>query len=337
MQTTPLLSARQAEQLILEGNAPAGLNVEGHIDLANHTQLTSLPKGLTVKRLTLDGCSSLEALPQGLHCYELSLQTTPIRTLPADIQVDYRLDLSNCDMLLALPARLKVGSLILRGCTSLRTLPEELDVFFLDMTGCVSLTDFPARGPGRMGRLNLRGCTRIRALPSWLAQLAQLDVSGCSSMTSLPEGLRVSSWLDLASTPLQSLPASLQGVQLRWRDVFITERIAFHPELLTPQEVLDEPNAELRRVMLERIGYDRFFEQVDAEVLAQDEDAGGKRRLLRVPMTGDEPLVCLAVQCPSTGRQYLIRVPPIMRNCHHAAAWIAGFDHPDDYRPLAET
>lgn len=337
MQTTAFLSAEQAKQLILKGNAPEGLTVEGHLNLTNQARLTSLPRGLTVKRLTLDGCSSLETLPEGLHCYELSLQTTPIRTLPADIQVDYRLDLSNCDMLVALPGGLKVGSLILRGCTSLRTLPENLDVFFLDMTGCVSLTGFPERGPARMGRLNLRGCTRIRSLPSWLTQLAQLDVSGCSSMTSLPEGLQVSSWLDLASTPLQALPASLQGVQLRWRDVFITERIAFHPELLTPQEVLEEANAELRRVMLERVGYDRFFEQIDAEVLARDEDAGGKRRLLRVPMADDEPLVCLAVQCPSTGRQYLIRVPPTMRSCHHAAAWIAGFDNPDNYRPLAET
>lgn len=337
METTSSLPIYEIEQLILDGNAPAGLTVNGHLDLANHPQLTTLPRGLSVKRLTLDGCSSLETLPEGLHCHELSMQATPIRTLPADIQVDYRLDLSNCDMLVSLPTGLKVSSLILRGCTSLRTLPEGLDVFFLDMPGCVRITDFPEHGPARMGRLNLRGCTRIRTLPSWLVRLAQLDVSGCSGMTSLPEGLQVSSWLDIANTPLQSLPASLQGVQLRWRDVFITERIAFQPELLIPQEVLDEPNAELRRVLLERIGYDRFFEEADAEVLAQDEDAGGKRRLLRVPMAGDEPLVCLAVQCPSTGRQYLIRVPPTMRSCHIAAAWIAGFDNPNDYRPLAET
>jgi hypothetical protein len=334
---TMYIPADEARQLILQGIAPAGLNVSGHLDFSQDTTLTALPDHLRTKRLTLDGCSSLSSLPLGLHCYELSLQATPITALPLDIQVEYRLDLSHCDMLTSLPAGLKVGSLILRGCTSLRALPEGFDVFFLDMPGCVSLVGFPACGPAKMGRLNLRGCTRLRSLQSWLTHLAQLDVGGCVGLTGLPEGLRVSSWLDLANVPIQSLPASLEGVQLRWRDVPVTERIVFHPETITAQEVLDERNAELRRVLLERLGYDTFIDQAEAEVLDQDTDPGGERLLLRVLLVEDEPLVCLAVQCPSTGRRYLIRVPPLMRTCHHAAAWIAGFDNPDAYHPLAET
>jgi len=54
-------------------------------------------------------------------------------------------------------------------------------------------------------------------------------------------------------------------------------------------------------------------------------------------MNNDEPLFLLAVQCPSTSRQYTLRVPPTMRTCHQAAAWIAGFDNADDYYPLAES
>jgi hypothetical protein len=34
---------------------------------------------------------------------------------------------------------------------------------------------------------------------------------------------------------------------------------------------------------------------------------------------------------------YALRVPPTMRSCRQAAAWMAGFDDPDDYRPLVET
>lgn len=64
---------------------------------------------------------------------------------------------------------------------------------------------------------------------------------------------------------------------------------------------------------------------------------GGERRLLRVPMENDEDLVCVSVQCPSTGRRYLIRVPPNTRTCHQAAAWIAGFDDPRKYNPIIET
>ncbi len=69
----------------------------------------------------------------------------------------------------------------------------------------------------------------------------------------------------------------------------------------------------------------------------QDTDPGGPRQLLEVRLRGDEPLVCLAVRDPSTGRQYIIRVPPWMRTCHQAAAWIAGFDAPDEYQPVHET
>lgn len=47
--------------------------------------------------------------------------------------------------------------------------------------------------------------------------------------------------------------------------------------------------------------------------------------------------VCVSVQCPSTGRRYLIRVPPNTRTCHQAAAWIAGFDDPRKYNPIIET
>jgi hypothetical protein len=48
-------------------------------------------------------------------------------------------------------------------------------------------------------------------------------------------------------------------------------------------------------------------------------------------------MVYLSVRDPSTGRGYLLRVPPTMETCHQAAAWTAGFDDPADYRPVAET
>ena len=124
---------------------------------------------------------------------------------------------------------------------------------------------------------------------------------------------------------------------IRLRGVPVDERIAFRPESIAAREVLDEPNAERRRVLLERMGYDRFISQAGAQVLDRDTDRGGARQLLRVPLRDDEPLVCVAVRCPSTARQYVIRVPPALRTCRQAAAWIAGFDDPDDYRPLAET
>jgi hypothetical protein len=43
------------------------------------------------------------------------------------------------------------------------------------------------------------------------------------------------------------------------------------------------------------------------------------------------------VNCPSTARSYFIRVPPHVTTCHHAAAWIAGFNDPNQYEPVVET
>jgi hypothetical protein len=106
---------------------------------------------------------------------------------------------------------------------------------------------------------------------------------------------------------------------------------------------MGETNIERRRVMLERLGYETFFKQAQATELDQDFDPGGFRRLLRVELPlvrgwqQDEPLVCLSVICPSTARQYIIRVPPTMQTCHQAAAWVAGFDDPNLYHPVRET
>ncbi|MCW3060799.1 MAG: hypothetical protein JWQ02_2620 [Capsulimonas sp.] len=347
----------QIEAMILAGNAPRGLRVHGHLSFAGSRALTQLPDDLRVDSLDISGCVNLTALPEGLratrldgtgchgltelprrlHCYELTLRDTSISSLPADIQVEYRLDLTGCAELQCLPVGLKVGTLVLQGCTSLRALPEGLEVYFLDIGGCSRLAQWPTQATVRIGRLNARGCRALTELPTWMTQLAQLDLRGCESLTSLPETLRVTSWLDLADTQITSLPPQLAGARLRWRGVPIDARIAFQPETITAREVLDTVNSELRRVLLERMGYERFLLDAHAEELNRDTDPGGERRLLRVKMVGDEALVCISVLCPSTGRQYIIRVPPQTKTCRQAAAWIAGFDRTDDYRPIMET
>ena len=346
-----------ARKLIRAGNAPAGLQVSGKLSFAGDTELTSLPDGLTAATLDLSGCTGLRRMPRdlrvrrldlsgswnpehllsGLSCYELDLKNTAVTAIPPDLRVEYRLDLQGCTGLRALPDGLRVGSLILRDCISLESLPHGLDVYFLDITGCTGIADWPRRGSIQVGRLTARGCAQLRTLPRWMTRLAQLDLRDCRNLAALPEGLVVTSWVDVAGTRIRTLPASLRGVQLRWRGVAVDERVAFRPELITAEEILAEPNAERRRVLLERMGYDTFLAHAHARTIDEDRDAGGPRRLLRVPMAGDEDLVCVSVLCPSTGRQYVIRVPPAMKTCHQAVAWIAGFDDPDEYQPLAES
>jgi hypothetical protein len=260
-----------------------------------------------------------------------------LRALPAGLVVTQRLDLTDCTSLTELPEGLSAGALVVRGCASLHSLPEGLRTSFLDATDCRNLARWPARASIEHGHVILRNCVALTALPPWLRQVGALDVSGCVGIRALPEGLRVNSFVDVAGSGLTSVPDSLAGVELRWRGVRIDARIAFDPAAIEPSEVLAEPNAERRRVLLERIGYERFLETVRPDVLDRDVDPGGPRALLRVALENDEALVCLSVSCPSTARRYMLRVPPSMQSCHQAAAWIAGFDDPKDYAPVIET
>jgi hypothetical protein len=310
------MTSDEARKLILAGEAPDGLHVRSRLDLTN---------------------SGAIELPRGLRCYHLELRGSGIRALPEGLEVEYKLDLQDCRSLEELPKGLKVGSLVLRGCTALRALPEGLDVYFLDLQGCTQLVGWLRRARIRIGRLNASGCTRLTRLPEGLRSLAQLDISNCPNLQELPTGLEVSSWLDIGGSGVTRLPESLAGVQLRWRGVSVDERIAFRPKTITVAEVLDERNAERRRVLLERFGFERFMREAGAAVMDRDRDPGGERQLLRLKLEGDEDLVCLSVSCPSTGRRYLLRVPPTMQTCRQAAAWTAGFDDPKRYNPVLET
>jgi hypothetical protein len=307
------------------------------LDLSDCPLLTRLPAGLNVQHLRVQNCQALTSLPANLRCEVLEASNSGLRELPTDLQVKYKLDLRECIRLTTLPQQLVVQSLLLSQCVALTVLPEALDVCLLDLAGCTGLADWPEGKQLRVARLDLSGCVALAQLPRGFMDLVELNISGCTRLRQLPEGLLVRGWLDLTGSALTALPDSLRGVRLRWRNVFIEERVIFRPETITAAEVLAEPNAERRRIFLERMGYERFFREAEVAVLDKDRDAGGERRLLRVPMRGDEDLVCVSVRCPSTGRSYLLRVPPTTTSCQQAAAWIAGFDDPSAYDPVLET
>ncbi len=186
-----------------------------------------------------------------------------------------------------------------------------------------------------LGHLDLSRQRDLYELPEHLT-CESLDISDCVNLTTLPAGLHVTYWIEVAGCGITGLPSG-HGFSLLWRGVSVTDRIAFEPQSMTGQDILQLDNAELRRVLIERIGYEKFIEQVGGLVKDKDTDPGGDRQLVQVPFDDDEPLVVLKVTCPSTGRIYVARVPPYMHSCRQAAAWMAGFDNPNDYQPLVET
>jgi len=252
-------------------------------------------------------------------------------------RAEYALDLADTLGLRALPPRLSVPVLILDGCTNLVALPEGLDVVDLSMRGCVSFETWPATMRGDLARMDLHGCVSVRRLPEALRSVVHLDLSGCIELTELPEHLVVTGSIDLADTEIRRLPPGVEGATIKWRGVTVPARVALDPESITMREVVRENNAERRRVLVERMGYDRFMSESQADVLDRDHDAGGPRELLGVYIGEGETLVCLSVRCPSTGDRYMLRVPPELDSCHDAAAWIAGFDDPAEYAPVKET
>jgi Cobalamin biosynthesis protein CobT VWA domain len=267
----------------------------------------------------------------------MSFARSNIAVVPEDLAVSLLLDVSECRRLKALPANLTVGVLLARECLALETLPAGLQVSYLDLSGCSALTKLPDDIAVQGGYLRLRGCSRLTGLPRGLRPLAHLDIADCLNITELPDDLAVTGSIDIGGSGITQLPPALANVQLRWRGVPVDARTAFHPETLTAAEILAERNTEVRRVMTERFGLEKLMSSSEATVLDEDRDPGGRRRLLRIAIPDDEPLVCVNVSCPSTGRQYMLRVPPAMTTCRQAIAWTAGFNNPDDYRPAIET
>lgn len=109
------------------------------------------------------------------------------------------------------------------------------------------------------------------------------------------------------------------------------------PETLTATRVINEPNVEVRRVMLEVMG-PRFWEQANAKVIDEDIDGGNQpRRLLAMDLPGDPDGIMLAVhvKCPSTGHETFLRVPPNTKTCREAVAWGFGMTV-EEYQTLVE-
>ena len=88
-----------------------------------------------------------------------------------------------------------------------------------------------------------------------------------------------------------------------------------HPDLWQAEWLLSEENAELRRVLIERIGYDRLC----CELQAVELDSWQEYTLLKIDNADVEPIYLLKMTCPSTGRIHALRVPPDVRSSSRAS------------------
>jgi hypothetical protein len=158
----------------------------------------------------------------------------------------------------------------------------------------------------------------------------------------------------------QNRPHCEDGPFCRWRDgsalynlheLQVPAHVIERPSELTFEQVRDEPNAEIRRHMLDRFGGKRGSEAQAAWLLAgglkpiSTEDITAKMqpgglsiwrlshgpapvtcRLYQAPIPNDEPLSILMVVCTSTAKEVPLRVPPTIRDAAEARAWTFGRD-----------
>lgn len=82
-----------------------------------------------------------------------------------------------------------------------------------------------------------------------------------------------------------------------------------------PKWLLKENNSELKRILIQAIGYSRIMYKLGSELIHSDGDMELRRIKADVDM---EPIVLLKVVCPSTGAFYALRVDPSMTDCETA-------------------
>ncbi|MEG4069688.1 leucine-rich repeat domain-containing protein [Microcoleus sp. Pol11C2] len=100
-----------------------------------------------------------------------------------------------------------------------------------------------------------------------------------------------------------------------------------HPDLWQAEWLLSESNAELRRVLIERIGYDRICQQLQAVEL----DSWQEYTLLKIDNADVEPIYLLKMTCPSTGHIHALRVPPDVTSAKEAIRWVNWDIDPEEF------
>jgi hypothetical protein len=122
-----------------------------------------------------------------------------------------------------------------------------------------------------------------------------------------------------------------------WRGMPVPGGFLRELSALTPERIRTEENAELRRVMLEHYGYDRYLTESGAVPEHRDETGV----LWRIALQGDEDTVMVEVvnstpEPDGTTRTYWLRVPPTTRTAREGVAWTFGLTA-EEYQPQRQT
>lgn len=114
--------------------------------------------------------------------------------------------------------------------------------------------------------------------------------------------------------------------------VMVPQQVIEAPHTLTVEQIVAEPNAQVKSVMLERYGMETFMKNANAKQI----DASDFGKLITADIGETDPLVMVQVTCPSTDHDYLLRVPPHMKRAREAVAWTFDMEE-NEYNPSIQT
>ena len=104
--------------------------------------------------------------------------------------------------------------------------------------------------------------------------------------------------------------------------VSVDEQIVMNPETLTIDQINNEPNEEIRRIMIDRYGSSKYLEGMGATITDGPIDnwIEGTKEYLFHTSRDEAYLLCV---CPSTGKDFYLQVDPSVRTCQEAQAMLS--------------
>ena len=116
-----------------------------------------------------------------------------------------------------------------------------------------------------------------------------------------------------------------------WHGVRVPEDVILNKSKMTAGQIIKEPNTEIRRVMRNLYGNDRFMVDAGAKEISHSKKHGATLLALQLP--GDPvELRMMKLTCPSTGSVYFERVPPDVKTALEGLSWRFNVK-PSEYQP----
>ncbi|HEY9785277.1 MAG TPA: hypothetical protein V6D17_07745 [Candidatus Obscuribacterales bacterium] len=122
-----------------------------------------------------------------------------------------------------------------------------------------------------------------------------------------------------------------------WNGVVLPEAAILSPQNITVEQIESEQNVEVRRILIQRYGMERYLQDAGAVQIDADEYGVLYKRVL----TNDEPVVVVRVTNPTpepdgTHKFYFLRVPPHITSARAAVAWTFNMNS-EEYQPAKQT